>query len=218
MKLFVAIASTVIFFSGCGFQQTLRTHCHLEGQTCDTLFGVDQEEIDNRQDAVNMNQQKEIESLSTMMNELIKDLQTQENQYTQVQTVITMLNLMLEQQGADIEIINQTLFSMNQDLTQLEEKIAYQQALINGLAIDIANLQNQGDGVLITEYPCGDSPGKFDEALLRLSSGKLLVYFENGENRFLTELKPGSYRTTDYSPYCHFNVNANNEIVSANRH
>jgi hypothetical protein len=54
------------------------------------------------------------------------------------------------------------------------------------------------DTVMAVYDPCGDSPG-FDEILLKLADGTVLAYFESGSNRFLTVLRPGTYRTTDGS-------------------
>jgi hypothetical protein len=58
--------------------------------------------------------------------------------------------------------------------------------------------------------PCGDGPG-FDELLLRTQVGTdpgtiLIAFFEDGKgHRFLTEVTPGSYRTTDQQQ-CRFTV------------
>lgn len=52
--------------------------------------------------------------------------------------------------------------------------------------------------------PCGDAPG-FDEVILKLADGTLISYFESGSNKFLTVLKPGTYRTTDGSG-CTFTI------------
>lgn len=210
MKLVLTLAILSLILGGCGYQRTLRTHCHIgDTQTCDNLFGVNQEERDAQQD-------KEIESLQTMINELIKDVRVVEQQAAQTNSMINMLNLLAQQQGADIASINQMLSDMHQDLATLEDKIAYEQTRINGLAIDVANLGAQ-DAVIESVYPCGDAPNKFDEALLRTRSGKLIAYFESSGNRFLTELTQGTYRTTDYAPYCNFTVNAQKQIVGAGR-
>jgi hypothetical protein len=58
--------------------------------------------------------------------------------------------------------------------------------------------------------PCGDSPD-FDEILLKLADGTVLAYFESGSNRFLTTLRPGTYRTTDGSN-CVFTLNNDGTI------
>lgn len=212
MKQFVAVNILIFICTiliSCGYQQAFRDHCHLEGQTCDTLFGVDQAEVDEQQNA-------EIDSLTTMITELVKDVRSVEAQATQQQQMLDMLDVMAQQQGVNIVAISQLLVQVNQDLVNVQDKIAYEQTRINGLAVDVANLNAQ-DSVTETVYPCGDSPNKFDEGFLKMKSGKLIAYFENGGNRFLTELVAGGYRSTDYAPYCYFSVDAQNKIVSARR-
>lgn len=209
MKQFAIVSLLSILFMGCGFQQAFRNHCHLEGQTCDTLFGVDQEEIDEKQNA-------EITSLTTMLNELVKDVRSLEGQAETQLNLLNMLVVLAQQQDANTTMINQMRVEIDQDLVNIQNSISYEQARINGLAVDVANLNAQ-DAVVETVYPCGDSPSKFDEGFLRMKSGKLIAYFENGGNRMLTVLGPGSYRTTDYAPYCYFDVNTGSQIVSARR-
>lgn len=58
--------------------------------------------------------------------------------------------------------------------------------------------------------PCGKQ-ASFDEVLLRLSDGSLLVHFSNGSNQFLSLIGPGSYVTTDGTS-CHFTVNADGSV------
>lgn len=216
MKRFVLGVLLSSLLVGCGFQQAFRNHCHLEGQTCDTLFGTDQEEIDEQQNAQLSAQQKEIDSLQTMMTELVKDVRNLETQASQQQQMLDILDTLAQQQGANISTINQMLVEVNQVLVSIQNSISYEQARINGLAIDVAQLNAQ-DSVIETVYPCGDSPNKFDEGFLKMKSGKLIAYFEKDGNRFLTELQPGSYRTTDYAPYCYFNVDNKGQIASARR-
>lgn len=63
------------------------------------------------------------------------------------------------------------------------------------------------DAVVEIIDPCGDNPGKFDEVLLRLPSGELLAYFEDGDKRFLSLIGAGNYRTTDKQA-CNFSVDS----------
>ena len=60
--------------------------------------------------------------------------------------------------------------------------------------------------------PCGDEPNRLDEVLIILDSGKILAYYEHGRKRFLTVLKPGSYRTTDYQR-CSFSIDEDYNIT-----
>lgn len=84
----------------------------------------------------------------------------------------------------------------------------------DGTSTAITNGQDGSDGIdAVAELidPCGDNPGHFDEVVLRLGTGELLVYFESGSNRFLSLIGNGSYSTTD-SQHCHFSVT--NGVVS----
>jgi hypothetical protein len=68
-----------------------------------------------------------------------------------------------------------------------------------------------GQNAVVEVYdPCGDSPG-FDEVILKLADGTLMSYFESGSNRFLTILRPGTYRTTDGSN-CIFTIRSDGSI------
>lgn len=67
------------------------------------------------------------------------------------------------------------------------------------------------DSIIEVINPCNDSPG-YDEVILRLASGQLVVYFEQSNNRFLTELSPGIYQTTD-SQRCVFIVDENLNVT-----
>jgi hypothetical protein len=59
--------------------------------------------------------------------------------------------------------------------------------------------------------PCGDS-SSYDEVILRMSSGELVAYFEDGSRRFLSILSPGVYQTTD-AQKCIFKVTNDMEVV-----
>jgi len=59
--------------------------------------------------------------------------------------------------------------------------------------------------------PCGDSPG-FDEVLIKTDKGNLIGYFQQGSKRFLVDLTPGNYRTTD-AQKCNFTVNEDRTIT-----
>ena len=59
--------------------------------------------------------------------------------------------------------------------------------------------------------PCGDSPGKYDEVLLRLANGTLLAHYADGAKQFLAVIGPGTYVTTDYQS-CVFTVSPANSV------
>lgn len=59
--------------------------------------------------------------------------------------------------------------------------------------------------------PCGDGPG-FDEVILRLTDNQLISYFEDRGKRFLANLTPGKYRTTD-KQQCKFTITSDLQIL-----
>lgn len=61
---------------------------------------------------------------------------------------------------------------------------------------DGRNGQPGSDAIVELLDPCGPSGG-YDEVLLRFADRSLVAYFEQGSNRFLVKLSPGTYRTTD---------------------
>lgn len=66
----------------------------------------------------------------------------------------------------------------------------------------------------IVEYlnPCNDGVG-YDELLLRMSNGKVVAYFESGNNRFLSELIPNTFYQTTDSQHCVFRVDINGNLI-----
>lgn len=91
-----------------------------------------------------------------------------------------------------------------------ESQITALESMIYDVQADIAELEMHA---YVTELidPCGPSAG-FDEVLIRLSSGELIAYFENGGKRFLTVLSPGNYQTTD-SQACVFTLDSSFNVI-----
>lgn len=86
------------------------------------------------------------------------------------------------------------------------------QSSVNSLIAQMEQLQSQDKIVeFIDPCPSVQSSG-YKEILLKSSSGKLIAYFESGATRFLTELVPGNYRTTD-SRSCSFTVNSDSSVT-----
>lgn len=80
----------------------------------------------------------------------------------------------------------------------------------------------KGDAGPTTQYgiveiidPCGDTPGIYDEVLLRLATGQIIASFSdnlNGYNTRFTILQAGTYVDTDGSG-CVFTVHADNTVT-----
>lgn len=209
---FVITSAIMVSCSGCGYQRTLRAHCHLEGQACDNLFGVNQYEVDNNQDVVNANQDAankalaaEVVSIKQTLDNMIIDLKFIQSQ---LETNNVLLTLLKQDINANYDLIQ----ALEQNTIMLENRLDYQQVIVNNHQIELANLASEDP--IVEQYDvCGNGPG-FDEVLLHTRSGKYLAYFESGSNRFLTVLQPNTaYRSTDQQR-CNFTLNSSGQIVN----
>ncbi len=72
-------------------------------------------------------------------------------------------------------------------------------------------VQVRGQSITRIIDPCGDSNG-FDEVLVRIGSGQILAYFENGNSRHLSVIPTGSYVTTD-GTNCNFEVTSSGLVL-----
>lgn len=212
--LVVLLLATFILSAGCGYQQTLREHCHVgDEQTCNNLFGRNQSLTDDEllRQAKNIeNQRKEIDSLHTMVSLLMGDLQVSAAAYTSLNK---LLNQLLLTSGANTTMIS----DLQNDVNAAVARVDNQQTIINDMVGNIVALEAQ-DVILEYILPCGDRPGVYDETIMRTKSSKLIAYFESGTNRFMTVLEPSTvYSTTDQAPRCLFSTDANLNIIEARR-
>lgn len=181
------------FLAACSLTESINSNCGGDSRTlCDAAFGTqdaddrdEQAEVDNAQDAANQAAQA---ALQAQINAL-------DFQFTNMQAQVNLLTALQASTEANLTtLINQAQYSANTALTQ------------------IATLQSEQRIVAVLD-PCLDSPG-YDEVLLRTSNNQLIAYFEQGGNRFLTIVGPGSYTTTDSSS-CAFSVNASNQLCDS---
>lgn len=191
---------------GCGFQRALRTHCKIgDEQMCDELFGVNQYEIDAAQDKATEDLAREVESIKSTLDMLIKE---SESYATEIKALKAIVQLLRQDLDANYDYI----ISLNEDIMHMQEQVNNQQVIINNHQAELVQLSMQ-DSIIEMYDPCGDGAG-FDEVLLKTKSGKLIAYFESGSNRFLTVLqKNTSYRTTDNSR-CYFTLNNDGQVVN----
>jgi hypothetical protein len=117
------------------------------------------------------------------------------------------------------ELETQTTAILN-DISSLQLLVANLQNQVTLQLFELAQLslsvQDLQAGVHITEVHdfCGDKPGIVDEVGIKLSNGKLLVYFEDTHNdRRLSVLTPGDYVTSDGS-HCYFTISASGSIIN----
>lgn len=205
---FLLTSILLVSCSGCGYQRTLRAHCHLEGQTCDNLFGVNQYEVDNNQDAVDKALAAEVVSIKQTLDNLIQDVRFIQSQ---LETNNVLLTLLKQDINSNYDLIQ----ALEVNTIALEDRLNYQQVIVNNMQIELAQLAAE-DTVLEYIYPCGKRTGYFEEILLRTKSGKYIAYFEEtgSSKRFLTLLQPNvSYRTTD-AKKCYFSINNDGQIIN----
>lgn len=181
----LVLLTAVALLQGCGVKDSLNDACEgsdIEG-FCDFVFGYK----DRQQNVQTEYNKKDIQYLLGLYDQMALSARTA-NQLAAEQQVAT------EAQLAEI----------NAEIARLEDTTADLQVQITEEALKTK--------VISFIDPCDDKPGAFDEVLLRAENGQLVAYFEQGGNRFLSILSPGSYRTTD-SQACNFTVDSNNNVI-----
>jgi uncharacterized Ntn-hydrolase superfamily protein len=117
-----------------------------------------------------------------------------------------------------IEVLESLLEGYENELYEVSLRIDdtkdYQDELSQVVALNVAGivaietrLDDVESKVTVSNIidPCGDDVGYFDEMVLQLSDGTFVAYFENGNDRFITTLPNGNYRTTDHDN-CSFSI------------
>lgn len=208
---FVLTAALLYSCSGCGYRQSMRIGCHWDTQICDNLFGKDEYELQNQ---VNQNSKdvasikKELETMQTMLDMSIQDISLYQQQLTTLQSLVAILQ---------VSTINneENITDLQEQIDTLNDRIDYQQVIVNNMQIELGNLAISGDPIVEYYDPCNNGPG-FDEVLMRTRSGKYIAYFEEtgSSKRFLTILQPGSNYVTSDTQKCYFTLNSDGQIVN----
>lgn len=208
---FVVTAALLYSCSGCGYRQSMRIGCHWDTQICDNLFGKDEYELQNQ---VNQNSKdvasikKELETMQTMLDMSIQDISLYQQQLTTLQSLVAILQ---------VSTINneENITDLQEQIDTLNDRIDYQQVIVNNMQIELGNLAISGDPIVEYYDPCNNGPG-FDEVLMRTRSGKYIAYFEEtgSSKRFLTILQPGSNYVTSDTQKCYFTLNSDGQIVN----
>lgn len=195
---FVVTAALLYTCSGCGYRQSMRIGCHWDTQICDNLFGKDEYELQNQ---VNQNTKditdikKELETMQTMLDMSIQDISLYQQQLTTLQSLVAILQ---------VSTINneETIVDLQEQIDTLNDRIDYQQVIVNNMQIELGNLAISGDPIVEYIYPCGKRNGYFDEILMKTKLGKYITYMETvgASKRFLTILLDNTtYVLTDGS-------------------
>ena len=117
-------------------------------------------------------------------------------------------------------VLQAELDKLKDDMKYLSRLVIEQGASVISLEQLMTDTQGRlseletGDRVVGVVDPCGDNVNQFDEVLFKMSSGKFIAYFEQGNNRFMTVLSENTnYRTTDVEA-CNFKiVNGNLQLI-----
>jgi hypothetical protein len=187
-KVFLAAISFLVL--GCSVpQQISRYGCGGDLDTlCHAIFG----QAEPEQDA-------EIKLLKQQVAELRKTLEAKLSAISELTSVIYSLQM------SAIDNQNEINLEFTNEIIALSSIVDELQQQATSAAAQLAELSSGARVTAIIE-PCGHVSGVYNETLLRLSTGVLVAYFEQGSHSFLSTLGPGSYRTTD-SKACRFSVN-----------
>jgi len=228
-KKILLLTLTTLFMSACG---SLRANCKLEGQTCDTLFGKNTLEQDERISDLEKSVaslQQDLQTVKLQSNNLSVNYDMLESELTNNYTLLYQLQNTVSSNYTYVQQMNATL---NNSINNLQIQLNNQNNLINGQQTQINNILSQLATLNgynnITGFfnPCGDKSGKIDEVFIQLSSGEMLASFSDNGSALTTRfalLSPGSFETTDGTS-CYFNVVADpqpgkpNKVKITNEH
>jgi len=122
--------------------------------------------------------------------------------------VFIAVALLITACGSHVEIADQS--KVNDQIKALNDRLAELEIELETVNQQVKILEDAGMAVNEVINPCGDDVGQFDEVLMKLSSGQIVAFFEQGTKRFLSILEDGVYQTTDQQG-CVFTV-ANGEV------
>lgn len=186
MRNLFLITFLITLISSCG-QTKLENELLDEIGLCFALDLTCGKEHDDKFNQI-QNRLDQLEALANMNRELIvllqDDAETLDNLYQDIQLQVNSLSA---QQNINTD-----------DIVSLQNAIN-----------DLEQLQEHGIAEVID--PCGDVPNVFDEVVIKLHSGELISYFQQGNKRFLTVMTDGNFITTD-STSCRFSV-VNGELI-----
>lgn len=201
----------LILLQACGKNDVLPTH------DIKKTFGFNYDDKMNNLDDEIAALKKRVANLESQVATNINNISSIQSDILSIDADIESLELLIEDLSQDVDgnstaiaLLQSQITNHNSRLTSLEALVNSLQTTTNGLVADVAQLEGYENIVEVIDF-CGDARG-FDEVGLRTSSNKILVYFENGGNRFLSVLTPGSYRTTDGSN-CNFRVHGNMSVT-----
>ena len=211
----------MLSLTGCGMAEDLSSRCPSNDARplCELMFG--KEDVNQNEELNNL--KRRMTDLEADFNSLSYSIDIMSNEVVSLSVLTESLQFQMDQMiilnatgeynlHQQIDNLSSQINNNNISLTNIITQLNITQNNLNELVIEVAELAGHNNIVDIID-PCGDWSNGFDEVILRTSDGKLLAYFENGSNRYLSLLVPGSYRTTDGSN-CNFTVNNSKQVCS----
>lgn len=125
-----------------------------------------------------------------------RDLLGVDDQITDVNNKINDNRQRIERIENELSSLYNMINNVNINQSILEDTIALHHVKLTTLKTE--------ERIVQTIDPCGSSSG-YDEVIFKTNTGKYVAYFEKGNNRFMTILKDGNYRTTD-DQKCNFTI------------
>lgn len=204
MKKLLVLMTLTGLLTACGIPKQMAKDCGGDMEMgCRTIFGTDKD--DDLQAQIN-NLNSRVSQLEVTTN---ANVTTMAGLQTTANSQAAQIAALVAQESADHAAQQAALVALNAQLTLTLGQLLSLQTQTTNLQSSVTALQAQDSVIDYLDCAVGsvvDGAG-FDEVIMRTKSGKLVAYFENGGNRFLTILTVGSYRTTDQQA-CNFTVNA----------
>jgi hypothetical protein len=117
---------------------------------------------------------------------------------------IEELNARIKSISAAIEINIKAIELLSTQGTATLDEISTIQTSIIVQTTTLVTLQTNENITAFYDF-CGNIPGMYNEVGMITSTGKIVVYFESGSNRYLSILSDGNYMTSDGTA-CYFSV------------
>lgn len=203
--LYVSLLVSVgLYFTACGIPKQMARDCGGDFEMgCRTIFGEADREDEFAQAISDLeNKLLALENIVKTNSTLISVL---ESNHLSLELQVQSLSTNLTSNSVAISILQSQMGLLQTQVNNLQSQSNHTQSLVTSLAMQ--------DSV-IDYLDCGGNGPGYDEVILRTRLGKLIAYFQSGNNRFLTNLSPGSYMTTD-GQSCSFTVNNSGQFCDS---
>jgi hypothetical protein len=125
---------------------------------------------------------------------------------------LTALKLELEQADEDSRVALQNAINAAQaSFNTINASIVSLQSDVYAALTELGEIKSH-DSIVEFVDPCGDGNG-YDEILLKTSSGKVIAYFEQGNNRHLSLLEADTLYSTTDAQRCQFKIDTEGNLL-----